>query len=302
MKSVRSPLLLLLTALCVATPGAAQKVYKIVNPDGTVRYTDQRPASLDNVEVIKTRAEQQRVLHLRIEERGAIRRAVASNLIQGPLEVELRFQGSSNVQAEPGLPLRVVIPASTERAIADISAVDRYQPSRFELSTSAVPGDPAARPEDFDYLLPVDTSQWRIDQGWNGKFSHNDPQSMHAVDINVVEGTPVRAARAGTIMQVEDNFEGAGLDREKFGGRANHVRVLHDDGSMAVYAHLQSDSVLARPGARVREGQQIGLSGNTGYSTGPHLHFAIQINAGMRLETIPFRMHSPAGPVPIPQR
>lgn len=293
--------LFLLSAL-LAVPAAGQKVYKIVNPDGTISYTDRRPESLDNVEVIKTRAEQQRVMHLRIEERGAVRRAVASNLIQGPLQVELRFQGESNVQAEPGLPLRVVIPAATEQAIADIRAIDRYQPSRFELSTLAVPGDPAAQPEDFDYLLPVDTSQWRIDQGWNGAFSHNNPQSQHAIDINVDEGTPVRAARAGTIMQVEDDFEGAGLDREKYAGRANHVRVLHDDGSMAVYAHLQSDSVLARPGARVRQGQQIGLSGNTGFSTGPHLHFAIQVNAGMRLESIPFRMQSPVGPVSIPQR
>ena len=50
---------------------------------------------------------------------------------------------------------------------------------------------------------------------------------------------------------------------------------------MALYAHLQESGVLVRPGQHVRAGQQIGLSGNTGFTTGPHLHFAVQVNRGM---------------------
>ena len=101
-------------------------------------------------------------------------------------------------------------------------------------------------------------------------------------------------------MQVEDDFEGAGLDQEKFASRANHVRVLHADGTMGVYAHLQPESVTLGPGQRVRVGQRIGASGNTGFSTGPHLHFALQRNRGMELESIPFVLHGPGGPIPIP--
>ena len=68
---------------------------------------------------------------------------------------------------------------------------------------------------------------------------------------------------------------------------------------MALYAHLRSEGALVRVGQRVRQGQQIGLSGNTGFTTGPHLHFAVQVNRGMRLESLPFRMNGPGGPLHI---
>ena len=64
---------------------------------------------------------------------------------------------------------------------------------------------------------------------------------------------------------------------------------------MAVYAHLQPEGVQVRAGQRVRKGQRIGLSGNTGFTSGPHLHFAVQVNRDMRLVSIPFRMFGPRG-------
>src|SRR5690606_150933 len=82
---------------------------------------------------------------------------------------------------------------------------------------------------------------------------------------------------------------------ERYGGRANYVRILHADGTMALYAHLKPEGVLVRVGQRVRQGQQIALSGNTGFSTAPHLHFVVQANRGMRLESVPFRMYGALG-------
>ena len=75
----------------------------------------------------------------------------------------------------------------------------------------------------------------------------------------------------------------------------NFVRIVHDDGTMALYAHLKSEGVLVRVGQRVRKAEAIGLSGNTGFTTGPHLHFAVQVNRGMQLQSIPFRMFGPQG-------
>ncbi|MBB5208865.1 peptidoglycan DD-metalloendopeptidase family protein [Chiayiivirga flava] len=283
-------------ALLLGAGGAlAGKVYKYVDADGIVHYTDRKPADDIHADVISVRAEVQDIVALRLDGDGARRRATVANRIAGPVEVELAFTSRDNIVAAPPLPLRAVVPGESERGVATFDSADKRRPASLALQMRAVPGDPSARPQDVDYVLPVAGTGWRIDQGFGGDFSHGECASRYAIDIAVDEGTPVLAARAGVVMQVEDEFEGAGLDLEKFGARANHVRILHDDGSMAVYAHLQPDSVLVRPGRRVAVGHHLGASGNTGYSTGPHLHFAVQVNAGMALEAVPFLLVDAAG-------
>lgn len=291
---------LLLVLLAGSAPAWAKKVYKIVGPDGVVHYTDRKPEAGIEAQVIPVRAERQQIASLRMEGSERERRAVVSNRIAGPIEVQLSFTTSENIDSDPPLPLRTVLPGDAERSIATLRVRDDYKAANYALEFGAVPGDPAAQPDGTLYQLPLDTSQWRIDQGFGGRFSHTDPQSRYAIDLAADEGTPVLAARDGVVMQVEDDFEGAGLDQEKFASRANHVRVLHSDGTMAVYAHLQPESVVLSPGQRVRLGQRLGASGNTGFSSGPHLHFALQVNRGMELVSIPFQLHGPNGPIPIP--
>lgn len=291
-----------LLSACCAAPLQAKKIYKVVDANGVVHYTDRKPDGdgAATAEVISVRAERQPIASMRLEGLQRERRIVVTNRIAGPVEVELRFGEASNVAGSPPLPLRAVVAAASEATLSTVRGIDESQPSRFEIEFQAVPGDPAAMPDGHAYRLPVDVSDPRIDQGFGGRFSHTDPQSRYAIDLAADEGTPILAARDGVVMQVEDDFEGSGLDREKYGGRANHVRVLHADGTMAIYAHLQPESVVVAPGARVREGQQIGASGNTGFSTGPHLHFALQVNRGLELVSIPFDLVGPDGPIALP--
>ena len=67
----------------------------------------------------------------------------------------------------------------------------------------------------------------------------------------------------------------------RYGDRANNIRIVHSDGTMAVYAHLELESAHVQVGDRVRAGQLLALSGDTGYTSGPHLHFCVQVNANM---------------------
>lgn len=286
--------------LAAALPLQAKKVYKVVDAQGITHYTDRKPEGETDFVAIPVRAESQQIAALRLEGEMAQRRALVQNRLYGPIEVELRFTEQTNTVSEPALPARFVVPGGQEAALATFHPGDNRRGGSFALEMKAVPGDPAAQPDGTVYRLPLDTSAFRIDQGFDGKFSHTDAQSRYAIDFAADEGTPVTAAREGVVMQVEDDFEGAGLNREKFGARANQVRILHVDGTMAVYAHLQPESVVVQPGQRVRTGQRLGGSGNTGYSSGPHLHFAVQINAGMETRSIPIALEGPAGRIAIP--
>ncbi|MEO7477778.1 MAG: M23 family metallopeptidase [Lysobacteraceae bacterium] len=291
-------------ALGVAANCPASNAYRWVDAQGMVHFSDQPPqnaaAALAKVTVIPMRAEVAAVARLRVDQVGDHYDAVVTNTLAGPLEVELNAPRTNNFTAAPFLPSRALLGPYASATLSTLSPINTSHNGGFQLELSAVPGDPNANPQSVTYLLPVDTNAWHIDQGWHGNFSHNDAQSGYAIDINVGEGTPVLAARAGVVMQVESDFNMAGLNREKYVERANVIRIVHDDGTMAIYAHLKIDGALVRPGERVSAGQRIGYSGNTGYSSGPHLHFAVLVNRGMDLESIPFRMQGPAGPVSIP--
>ena len=105
------------------------------------------------------------------------------------------------------------------------------------------------------------------------------PTAVYAVDFALPDGTAVYAAREGTVINVRhDSFRGSAP--AAMADQANLIEILHDDGTIAVYGHLQWDSIRVRIGQRVALGEYIADSGNTGFSTGPHLHFAVWRNAG----------------------
>ena len=229
------------------------------------------------------------VARLRIEASDDGYLAWADNLLAGPIEVRLDVAGGAPPASQPRLPARAGVPAAGSTLVA------RLQPPAgregwLRLRLHGVPGSSNARPRDVAYLLPLATAQPCIDQGFEGEFSHLDAENRYALDFAVPVGTPVLAARDGVVMQSQGGFHGHGLDRARDAGRANYIRILHEDGSMALYAHLAKAGVLVDIGQRVEAGQRIGLSGNTGYSSAPHLHFAVQVNRAMQLEAIPFRM------------
>lgn len=277
----------------------AARVLRWTGPDGVRYYGDHVPqqAVTRDVQSLPVDAEPSAIAGLRTRAVAGGYQALADNRLAGPVEVRLRFVHARNFRADPLLPARAVVPARSSVVVATLSVVDPSMGADFELDMDAERGDPRARPRDVEYLLPLRGVPLRIEQGFGGSFSHADAQNRYAIDFAAPIGTPVLAAREGVVMEVESDFARGGLDAERYGGRANMVRLLHDDGAMSVYAHLKPDGALVRPGQRVRAGDVIGLSGNTGFASGPHLHFSVQANRGMRLESIPFRMRGPDGPL-----
>jgi murein DD-endopeptidase MepM/ murein hydrolase activator NlpD len=286
-----------LFALLAATGTHAAKVFRWKDEKGVVHYGDRPPASArpEQISRIPVRAEPGAIARLRVEGDGQQYLAYADNALAGPIEVMLDAGNSSVVVGDPPLPARATGPPRGSTLVARIGSAQPSRGGEFQLQLRSVPGDPNARPRDVEYAYPLKTGSLHVAQGFGGGFSHNDAQNRHAVDLAAPIGTTVLAAREGVVMQVESDFDKASLNREQYGGRANFVRVLHDDGTMGLYAHLKPEGVLVRVGQRVRRGQTIGLSGNTGFSGGPHLHFVVQVNRGMKLESIPFKMFGPHG-------
>lgn len=111
------------------------------------------------------------------------------------------------------------------------------------------------------YMYPV--TNWNVTSNFGYRWGR-----LHAgTDVGVPVGTTVRASRAGQVIT-------AGW----VGGYGNCVMIDHGDGVWTVYGHLSEFTTTV--GSYVDQGDQIALSGNTGRSTGPHLHFEIRVNGG----------------------
>jgi hypothetical protein len=150
---------------------------------------------------------------------------------------------------------------------------------------STVPDPRVLRPGDpTGYRLPFAPGlEVPIEQGWNSAYSHNG-RSEYAYDFGLHLNTPVLAAASGVVSYVHSGETACGgaalLDH------ANYVTIDHPDGSSTQYGHL--GAVEVRVGDVVQVGQEIALSGRTGF-TGcmPHLHFARQLQGGGVTQSIP---------------
>ena len=128
----------------------------------------------------------------------------------------------------------------------------------------------------YVYDLPFGKGKafW-IHQGYNGTFSH---QNENSLDFIMPEGTEVLASREGLVIDIVQNNNQSCPTRScaPFG---NYVSILHPDGTIAQYYHLQQNGVQVKLGDTVTKGQFIAYSGNTGWSSGPHLHFNVYISS-----------------------
>ncbi len=195
-----------------------------------------------------------------------------------PRSFRVSFSKLKNMASDKRLPFQAVVSSKVDAMpIFDLNTIDSRKSYGCSFLYSHVIGDfnIAHHDDTAVYWLPFQHgTKRRIGQGYRGGFSHFEPGKEFAVDFEMPVGTPVMAARAGIVVDTkEDSDQGGGS--KSYEKQGNYIIILHSDGSVAQYVHLKKDGITVKIGARVKAGDQIGLSGKTGHTTGPHLHFQV---------------------------
>jgi murein DD-endopeptidase MepM/ murein hydrolase activator NlpD len=177
---------------------------------------------------------------------------------------------------------------SWKRGVVDFKTEDGvYFQRGLRMACLALDGDPIGA-----YRYPWQGGvAYTVTQGTNNPSgSHNGTQAW-AFDFSLPAGTQIRAARGGTVEWLQENVTAtfnpklpAGPGNVPFPDNSpqnwgNVVRLRHTGGFTSWYFHIQANGVLVNVGDVVAQGQAIAISGNTGRSSGAHLHFQVQADS-----------------------
>jgi murein DD-endopeptidase MepM/ murein hydrolase activator NlpD len=267
---------------CLVATAVFAAAYRYKDEHGQWVYTDRPPAN-GSAEGVTLRgsgdASPRMVVIPRSSDTGV--ELVAVNACRCAVEFAVKAETSRGV-----LSGRKVVPAGSEQTLLEVPATDGPSEVRYEYGF--VVGEPNVehRPT-VPYRAPFALAQqFMVTQAPPDAVTHVDAASRNAIDIAMPVGTAVHAAREGLVINVARSHFRGGLQLAAL-SEANFVQILHDDGTYAIYAHLQLDTVRVRPGQRVARGEYIANSGNTGFTSGPHLHFVVLRNVGLRSESVP---------------
>ncbi len=195
-----------------------------------------------------------------------------------------------NLKCSANLPYTATIPGKQTVEAFSVSPIKKDVPWDYSYTDSFTVGSSTARHDDtYAYLLPYAAGQtFSVSQGYHGRFSHTGPDE-YAIDWKMSPGTPVHAARGGVVVQSKDDSDIGGPSRQ-FQNAANLILIRHSDGTIGIYAHLSKGGNRVKVGDEVAAGDWIALSGNTGFTSGPHLHFSVfKTKSGKERESIPIK-------------
>lgn len=214
-----------------------------------------------------------------------------------PVTLTIDFPELNNFKPSQSTPFQAVVQPNAEKQFLTLlKRIKKTKEASYGFGYSFVVGDAfnAKHDDDFAYLLPFPRGQkYLMGQGNNGRFSH---RGVNAVDFNMPIGSKVAAARGGIVIDYREDSS-KGCKSANCQHEANFLLIYHDDGSFSHYGHLDTDGVLVEIGEHVKAGQVIAKSGNTGWSSGPHLHFEVYIPQGSQQITLPVNFRLPNGKI-----
>ena len=226
----------------------------------------------------------------------------ARNLLQVPITFTLGVKSKHYSVPGPNTVTQTLRPGESQHVMR-LQAKKHDDKGSFKYDFKWTVGRKDASHDDAQvYALPYSSKlSYRVLQGYGSRFSHTG-REQYAVDFDMPVGTPVHAARSGVVARTEDSHS-KGCWEDNCGQYANFVVILHSDGTTGEYYHLAEGGALVEVGDNVVRGQAIALSGNTGHTTMPHLHFAVYraIDWG-RTQSIAVRFDSTDGIIDRPRR
>jgi murein DD-endopeptidase MepM/ murein hydrolase activator NlpD len=203
---------------------------------------------------------------------------MAQNDGPAPILATVKLLNPDNAIVDHPSPIVLVVKPKESMPIATVRRAVAGKDYRVSTSYKFSIGDPDALHDPAaTYRLPFQDGQSIIiGQVSGGRITtHNAPDSQYAIDFSIPIGTSVLAARKGRVADIDQHFTKGGRDPSL---KANHVLILHEDGTLGLYSHFSANRITVSIGQWIDAGTLIGYSGNTGYSTGPHLHFAVLTN------------------------
>jgi murein DD-endopeptidase MepM/ murein hydrolase activator NlpD len=196
-----------------------------------------------------------------------------------PIEcwIKISFPKLENLKLEVNTLFSTSLKSGTKRKLIfrarPVSKRKRYG---MRYSYTYMKGNPSRAHHDntYKYVFPFSHgTKHKLSQGYKGSVTHSG-ENEYALDFPMDIGTQVIASRDGVVVEVKEDSNIGGMDK-KYDKHGNYVLIYHNDGTFANYVHLKQNGSLVKVGDKVVQGQRIGLSGNTGRSSGPHLHFSI---------------------------